>query len=146
MNYNEEAKTILKTTPLGYREIRELLILTVIESCTEADNFFKENIQCEHIEILDYLVRISGDFDDFGDAPMQASYYIKEYPSHLLKFYEDEMIHSLLNDERGARTFLAIALGKIKSEKAKEYIYNLAEDKERFGNWIFVEASKLYEV
>ncbi|MBC8063027.1 MAG: hypothetical protein H7Y18_20540 [Clostridiaceae bacterium] len=145
MDYNEEAKTILKTITLGYEEIRELLILTVIESCTEADSFFKESIQCERIEILDYLVRISGDFDDFGDAPIQAPYYIKEYPSYMLKSYEDEMIHSLLNDERGARAFLSIALGKIKSEKAKEYIYNLAEDKEILGNWIFEEARKLYE-
>jgi hypothetical protein len=56
------------------------------------------------------------------------------------------MLSPFLNDETNERRFLAIALGKLKCEKTKEYIYKFSKDGERFDNWVFKEAVKFYEM
>lgn len=145
LDYNKQAKKIINSPTIGYEEIRELLILTTSKTCDVADNFFKKKVQNDDIEALEYLIKICSDMDDFGDAPMQACYYLKDYRPNLLKPFEHLLADTFLNDEMGGRNFLAIALGKIKSERVKKYIYDLSSDEERFGNWIFVEATKLYE-
>lgn len=142
--YDKEAKELLKSENIDNSTIRELLVLAM-HSSTIANNYFECKVKENDDTILKELISISGDFDDFGDAPNKASFFIKDYSVELLKPYENEMFNILSNDDRGARTFIAIALGKLKSEQAKAYILKEANDNDQIGNWIFLEALKYYQ-
>lgn len=110
--YDKQSKEIVKSEVHEFSEIRELLILSSLKSASVARKYFEEN----DLKLLNYLIKIAGDFDDFGNAPINASYYIKEFPPELLKEYEEDIVNIFMNDDRSARTFLAIALGKIKTQ------------------------------
>ncbi|KRE32907.1 hypothetical protein [Paenibacillus sp. Soil724D2] len=142
-NYDVLARTILDKGVFRTSDIKELLILSV-HSSKEAELYFKEKITEENKEMLKILVEIAGDFDDFGDSAMAATDYIKDFSINLLKEYEDSLLQIFTDDDRGARILLAIALGRIKSVKAKEYIYELYNDKDLQGNWIIQRSVSYY--
>lgn len=145
MNFNDKKATeLLKLENINNSSIRELLVLAM-HSSTIANNYFECKIKENDDTILKELISISGDFDDFEDAPNMASFFIKDYSVESLKPYENEMFNILSNDDRGARTFIAIALGKLRPEQAKAYIIKEANDNDQIGNWIFLEALKYYQ-
>ena len=92
--------------------------------------------------MLELLVEIVRDFDDYGDSPIAASHYIKEYQTETLKSFEEDIVEAFINDDRWARKNLAIALAKLKNHKTKEYIYGL--NKEICNDPIFIKAVELY--
>lgn len=118
-------------------------LIESVHSSKDAQEYFQKKIRENDINTLENLLKIADDFDDFGDSAGAACYYIKDFSNELLEKYEEVMAEILMNDDRWARSFLAIALAKLKSERAKNFIYNI--NKELSDNWIFVKAVEYYQ-
>jgi hypothetical protein len=100
-------------------ETRQLLI----DSC-HSSNMADSRIlaELESPEFVSLLVRIAVDADDYGgDAPMQAAYYLSRVRSALLQPDEASLI-DLLGTADGYAGFVALALGHMRSQKAKPII------------------------
>lgn len=78
---------------IGERCIRELLIASC-HSSLKAQRFFES--QLDSAELLDCLMRIAVDADDYGgDAPMQAARYISQFSPNLIEKHEEDLIAAL---------------------------------------------------
>ncbi len=122
--------------------IRDLLI----ESChssKEAVSFFVE--QMSDPEFLSLLMCIALDeYGYLGDAPMQAAYFVSQFPGELLAPHEAALFE-LLPQADGYGGHVALALAKTKSERGKQAILTELGDGSRFDAWLFKEALAEYE-
>lgn len=121
--------------------IRSLLI----DSChasKEATRFFDS--QLSDPDLLALLIRIAEDEDDHqGDAPLQAAYYVSQFPSSLLVQHEVALIR-ILPQANGYGGHIAAALGKIQSTQAKALLEQELGDGTRFDAWLFKQALSNY--
>jgi len=120
-------------------DIREKLIASC-HSSVEAQAFFKAHL--EDAELLKMLVSIAQD-DRGGDAPMQAAYWVSEYPSHLLQPYEP-VFYQLLPLADWAFGHIALALGKTRSVRGRNLILAQLGNGERFDAWLYEKALAYY--
>jgi hypothetical protein len=122
--------------------IRELLI----ESChssADANRFFKSHLN--DAELLECLVNIAVDAEDYGgDAPMEAAYWVSEFPAALIKKHEKELI-AVLSSADVNGSLIALALGKTQSLMAKPLILAELGDGQRYDAWLFRKALAYYD-
>jgi hypothetical protein len=117
--------------------IRQLLIDSC-HSSAAAEKFFRCHL--DDVELLALLVRIARDPDDYaGDAPMQAAYWMSQYPANHLIPHEAALLEMLpIVDGYGGH--VALALGKTRSPRGREAILQELGNGERFDAWLFREA------
>lgn len=117
--------------------IRQLLIDSC-HSSAAAEKFFRCHL--DDVELLALLVRIARDAHDYeGDAPMQAAYWMSQYPGDLLVPHEAALLEMLpIVDGYGGH--VALALGKTQSPRGREAIVRELGDGQRFDAWLFRQA------
>jgi hypothetical protein len=117
--------------------IRQLLIDSC-HSSAAAEKFFRCHL--DDVELLALLVRIARDAEDYeGDAPMQAAYWMSQYPANLLMPHEAALLEMLpMVDGYGGH--VALALGKTRSPRGREAIVQELGNGERVDAWLFRKA------
>jgi hypothetical protein len=114
------------------------LLIDSCHSSADAVAYFRANLS--NAELLALLVKIARDADDHGgDAPMQAAYWVSQYPSSLLIPHEAALFE-MLPIVDGYAGHVALALAKTGSQRGRLAIVQELGDGTRFDAWLFREA------
>ena len=117
----------------------------LVDSChssREADQELRASLGSA--EFIALLVEIAVDRDDHqGDAPMRAAYYLSQASPDLVRPFEGQLLE-LLRRAEGYGGHVALALGRMRSARARPFIESELRDGTRFDAWLFEEALKEY--